>query len=84
MDYDSQFTQKLEKYAIKDFNLSQINYVCQMYARSINHFQHLFIDVPHLQRVPIEKKFNDKLEQMLNSTLIDSVQSDQNLNFKKI
>ncbi|CAF3150845.1 unnamed protein product, partial [Rotaria sp. Silwood2] len=53
-NYDHRFAQKFEKYRMKDFLLSQIKQICQLYEQSINQFQHAFINVSHLLRIPLD------------------------------
>ncbi|CAF4270503.1 unnamed protein product, partial [Rotaria sordida] len=57
-NYDHRFIQQFQQYQIKDFPLSQIKDICQLYEQSINHFQHTFINVSHLIRIPLDKKLN--------------------------
>ncbi|CAF1349814.1 unnamed protein product, partial [Rotaria sordida] len=67
-NYDYQFVQQFEQYQIKDFPLSQIKDICQLYEQSIHHFQHRFINVSHLIRIPLDKKLNDELDHILKSS----------------
>ncbi|CAF4290799.1 unnamed protein product, partial [Rotaria sordida] len=69
-NYDHRFIQQFEQYQIKDFPLSQIKDICQLYEQSINHFQHRFINVSHLIRIPLDKKLNDELDHILKSSFI--------------
>ncbi|CAF3861087.1 unnamed protein product [Rotaria sordida] len=71
-NYDYQFVQQFEQYQIKDFPLSQIKDICQLYEQSIHHFQHRFINVSHLIRIPLDKKLNDELDHILKSSFISS------------
>ncbi|CAF3300655.1 unnamed protein product [Rotaria sp. Silwood2] len=71
-NYDDRFAQQFQQYRIKDFSLSQIKSICQLYEQSINHFQHTFINVSHLIRVPLDKKLNNELDHILKSSFISS------------
>ncbi|CAF1416941.1 unnamed protein product, partial [Rotaria sordida] len=71
-NYDHRFIQQFQQYQIKDFPLLQIKDICQLYEQSINHFQHRFINVSHLIRVPLDKKLNDELDHILKSSFISS------------
>ncbi|CAF4029810.1 unnamed protein product [Rotaria sordida] len=71
-NYDYRFIQQFQQYQIKDFPLSQIKDICQLYEQSINHFQHTFINVSHLIRIPLDKKFNDEFDHILKSSFISS------------
>ncbi|CAF4302951.1 unnamed protein product, partial [Rotaria sordida] len=71
-NYDYRFIQQFEQYQIKDFPLLQIKDICQLYEQSIHHFQHTFINVSHLIRIPLDKKFNDELDHILKSSFISS------------
>ncbi|CAF4476513.1 unnamed protein product, partial [Rotaria sp. Silwood2] len=71
-NYDHRFAQKFEKYRMKDFLLSQIKQICQLYEQSINQFQHAFINVSHLLRVPLDKNLNDELDDSLKTSFIPS------------
>ncbi|CAF3824124.1 unnamed protein product, partial [Rotaria sp. Silwood1] len=72
INYDHRFVQQFEQYRIKDFSLSQIKNICQLYEQSIHHFQYTFINVSHLIRVPFDKKLNDELDHIFRSSLISS------------
>ena len=71
-NYDHQFAQQFEQYRMKDFPLSQIKYIRQLYLQSIHNFQHAFINVSHLINVPLDKKFSDELDHILKSSFISS------------
>ena len=67
-NYDHQF----EQYRIKDFPLSQIKYIYQLYQQSFHNCQHTFINVSHLINVPLDKKLTDELDQILKSAFSSS------------
>ncbi|CAF4746628.1 unnamed protein product, partial [Rotaria sp. Silwood2] len=46
--------------------------ICRLYEQSINHFQHTFINVSDLIRVPLDKKLNNELDHILKSSFISS------------
>ncbi|CAF1212894.1 unnamed protein product [Rotaria sp. Silwood1] len=69
-NYDGRFSDQFEQYKMKDFTLSQIKSVYQLYERSINLIQHAYINVSHLIRVPLDKKLNDELDYILKSWFI--------------
>ena len=72
IDNDNKFYQQIEQYEIKDFALSHINYVCQLYEKTINNFHHSFNNVSHLLRIPIENQLDEQVNIILNTTFIQS------------
>ncbi|CAM4822618.1 unnamed protein product [Rotaria magnacalcarata] len=71
-NYDDRFAQQLEQYRIKDFSLSQIKNVYQLYEKSMNQFQHAYINISHLLRILLDKKLSDQLDEKLTETFIAS------------
>ncbi|CAM2729399.1 unnamed protein product [Rotaria socialis] len=71
-NYDDRFAEQFEQYEMKDFSLSQIKLVCRLYEQSINRYQHAFINVSQLLRVPLDKIHNDELDRMLKLSFIPS------------
>ncbi|CAF3642885.1 unnamed protein product [Rotaria socialis] len=69
-NYDHRFTEQFEQYRVQDFPLSQIRNVYRLYEKSMNQFQHAFINISHLFRVPIDKKLSDDLNRMLDRSFI--------------
>ncbi|CAF3231564.1 unnamed protein product [Rotaria sp. Silwood2] len=71
-NYDDRFAEQFEQHQMKDFSLSQIKLVCRLYEQSINQYQHAFINVSQLIRVPLDKTHNDQLDRMLKLSFIPS------------
>ncbi|CAM4874703.1 unnamed protein product [Rotaria socialis] len=71
-NYDDRFAQQFEQYRIKDFSLSQIKNVYQLYEKSINQFQHAYINISHLLRVFLDKKLSDELNEKFTESFIPS------------
>ncbi|CAF1275007.1 unnamed protein product [Didymodactylos carnosus] len=69
--------QQLEQYQIKNFQLCHIDHVRKLYEKSINGFEHLFTDVSHLLRIPIDAQVNIELNETLKMTLINADYGDQ-------
>jgi hypothetical protein len=61
--------EQLKRHEIKDFQLCYIDHVRQLYEKSIEGFQYLFTDVPHLLHTVIDEQSNNELTQMFQSTL---------------
>ena len=74
---NSNFRQQLEQYEVKDFRLCYIDHVRQLYEKSIGGFQHLFTDIPHLLRVPIDDQLNNELHQIFESQLLHTDENDK-------
>jgi hypothetical protein len=75
-DHDRDLYQKLEQYEIKDFQLCYIDHILKLYAESISGFQHLFTDVHHLLRIPIDSQLNTELIQKFDENMINIDYSD--------
>ncbi|CAF4244673.1 unnamed protein product, partial [Rotaria magnacalcarata] len=71
-NYDDRFAQQFEQYRIKDFSLSRIKNVYQLYEKSMNQFQHAYINISHLLRILLDKKLSDQLDEKLTETFIAS------------
>jgi hypothetical protein len=70
-DHDNDLYQRLKQHEIKDFQLCHIDHVLKLYAQSISGFQHLFTDVHHLLRVPIDVQLNNELIQNFDKNIIN-------------
>jgi hypothetical protein len=63
--------QQLEQYEIKNFQLCHFDCVRKLYEKSITGFEHLFTDVSHLLRTPIDPQLNAEFTQILQTALLD-------------
>ncbi len=75
------FIQQFEQFEIKNFPLIYINYICHLYEKSINQFQHSFINTSHLLRIEINKNLNEQLNQIFDKAFN---LSDDNLDKQKL
>jgi hypothetical protein len=80
-DNQNELSQQFEKYQIKDFPLIHLNYVCQLYEKSINHFQHSFITISQSLRIPIDPNLNEQLDQIFDTAFNPS---DENQDKEKL
>jgi len=71
---NNEIYQQIKEYDIKDFQLSDIDDICQLYEQLINNFHYSIINTSHLLRIPIDNQQNDQLDQVLETTLIQSSQ----------
>ncbi|CAF3815136.1 unnamed protein product, partial [Rotaria magnacalcarata] len=71
-NYSPRFAEQYEKFGMKDFSLSKIKNVYQLYQQAINQLQHAYANVPHLIRIPLTEELNNALDDKFKSLYLFS------------
>lgn len=66
IDQQNEWIQQCEQNQIKDFPLVQLQLIRGFFEKIMNDFQHLFVNVPQILRMPIESKWNSQLDEQFH------------------
>ena len=63
IDQQNEWIRQCEENQIKDFPLVQLGAICRLFEKIIHDFQHSFVNVPQILRMPIDTRWNVQLDE---------------------